>query len=401
MKKIVFTVVILTTAFSFYHPAEATTYYIDFEGGDDMNDGLSPLTAWKHFPSDKNASGKAKLYQKFQPGDIFLFKGGTVYRGSIFLYGRYNGNGLSGQPIVLKGDGWGKEKAIIDGSVLIEGNWRRCESQYACSGNPYWQNIYYIDLPSDYSFKKGFFEDDEFLWYSQDPNPTEPFFYDRLQYLRIIPKDNPNIKQTRTSITDLRYFTQSDPNYWDGAYIIAWRIPNVTVIKKITGYDPITYTIYHEDLGGDLYTDRDSYYSVINHVSLIDMPGEFSLDEANRRFYVWPRGNDINLHKYYVNILDAGIVVSGAKHVNVEGFIVQKFNFGIRVYDSGGQGVPENIVVINNEIRKLKSNDWYALQISAINATVENNKVIDAQRAVGILGGGQNVLIKNNFVNRA
>jgi len=400
---IILTLMIFLVVFLLPKISLATTYYIDFENGSDNNDGLSPNTAWKHFPDDGNASGNARSlkHDKIRPGDTFLFKGGVVYRGNFYIDGRFS-YGDPGNPIVVKGDGWGNEKAIIDGSTLITGSWQKCPSQGFCANNPNWNNIYYIDLTGNYSFSQGFFEDDEFLWYAQDPNPAEPFFYDRLEYLRRIPQNDPEIKQTRTSITDPRYFTQSDPNFWQGAYVIAWIIPNVTAIRKITGYDPSTHTIYHEDLGGDLYTDRDSYYSVLNHVSLIDTPGEFAFDEANKKLYVWPRNNNINSHQYSIRTMGDAIVASGVKNINIEGFIIQKFVMGIRVYQTGGGvPVPENVVIKNNELRKFKADDWYAIQAGAINGLIENNKVIDAYRAVGILAGGDNVIIRNNFVSRA
>ncbi len=378
----------------------AATYYVDFENGNNSNSGTSPSAAWKHSPSGSNATDIPRSI-RLRGGDTVLFKGGTVYRGGpIYIDGRYD-NGDVGNPIVFKGDGWGNGKAIIDGSTLITGSWQRCSSQSACAGNPNWSNIYYIGLSGNYVFNQGFFEDDEFLWYSQDPNPSEPFFNDVLESLRVIPKGDPNIKQTRTSITDPRYFTQSDPNSWNGAYVIAWKIPNVTVNKKITGYDPATHTIYHEDLGGDLYTDRNSYYSVLNHLSMIDTPGEFVFDELNKRLYVWPRGNNINLRQYSIRNLHTGIVAGGVKNITIEGFIIQKFAMAIRVYDAIGGLVPENVIIKNNEARKLKSNNWYAIHVRAINATIENNRVIDAYRAVGILAGGENVVLRNNFVSRA
>jgi hypothetical protein len=377
----------------------AANYYVDFQSGSDSNNGISASTPWKHSPGDGNATG-IPASKTLQAGDIVKFKGDVVYRGSIRIDGRFV-NGALGNPIVLKGDDWGPSKAILDGAVEITGSWQRCPSLTACSNNPNWQNIYYTDLSGTYTFQTGFYENDEFLWYSQDPNPTDPFHYDRTEYLRVIPKGSTTIYQTRTSITDPRYFNQGDANFWNGAYIIAWRVPNVTVIKKITSFDPATHTIYHEDLGGDLYTDRDSYYSVLNHVSLIDTAGEFSFDEINHRLYVWPRQNNITLHSYGVRALGTGIFASSAKNITIEGFIIQRFVFGIRAIDSGSGIAAENVIIRNNEVRKLKSNDWYAIEVGGKNIVVEDNKVLDCQRAVGIRGGGENITFQRNFVSRA
>jgi hypothetical protein len=61
-------------------PHESTTYYIDYENGDDANDGLTKSTAWKRHPFMQNYSGKYVHSQ----GDVFVFKGGTVWPSECF-----------------------------------------------------------------------------------------------------------------------------------------------------------------------------------------------------------------------------------------------------------------------------------------------------------------------------
>ncbi|HIH10142.1 MAG TPA: hypothetical protein HA254_05760 [Candidatus Diapherotrites archaeon] len=94
--------------------ASAATYYIDFENGNDAADGQSTLTAWKHSPGDANSSGNPKNVA-LNPGDIVMFKGGVVYKGTINL--SWPGNSDSNR-IVYNGNStgnWGAGKAIIDG----------------------------------------------------------------------------------------------------------------------------------------------------------------------------------------------------------------------------------------------------------------------------------------------
>jgi len=307
--KIVYFVIFFLVLLGLAKNSSAATYYVDFDSGNDSNSGTSQSAPWKHAPGDPNATGapadRGYYHNPLQPGDNILLKGGVVYRGTITIDGRWT-NGAPANPITFKGDGWGTGKAILDGSDRIPNNFTRCPSASDCDGNPNWQNIYYQDFPGkNYTYDQGFYEDENFLWYAQDPNPADPFIYDSINYLRVIRQNDPSIKYTRTSVTDPRYFTQADSNYWNGAYVIAWRVPNVTVIRRITGYDPASHTIYNEDVGGDLYTDRDSYYSVLNHVTLIDTPGEVSYDEARQRLYVWPRQNTIN-HSYSLRNINLG-----------------------------------------------------------------------------------------------
>lgn len=290
----------------------------------------------------------------------------------------------------------------MEGTKTIDGSWQRCASQSACFNNPNWQIIYYIDLPqgSQYAFDSGFFEDGEFLWYSQDPNPSDPFYYDRYENLRIIPKNDPQILQTQTSITDPRYFTQTDPNFWNGAYIIIWASPNGMYIRKVTGYNPATHTLNFEIVSNDFYTDRDSYYSVLNHISMIDTPGEYSFDETLQRLYVWPRGSNIGAHTYGLQDLQTGIYATSAKNINIDGFVIRNYTFGIRSIEIGN-GPPENVTIRNNDVRNLKSNDWYAIRVGGKNVTVSGNTVFQSLRGVGIIGGGDNITIKNNSVTKA
>ena len=48
----------LTSLLIFALPLCAATYHVDFAGGDNAADGLSPQTAWKHSPGDPSATDK-------------------------------------------------------------------------------------------------------------------------------------------------------------------------------------------------------------------------------------------------------------------------------------------------------------------------------------------------------
>ena len=59
-----------------------------------------------------------------------------------------------------------------------------------------------------------------------------------------------------------------------------------------------------------------------------------------------------------------------------------------------------DVEIRNNEVRNLKSNDWYAIQVGGVNMKVINNRITECQRAVGILAGGKDILVKGNFLRR-
>jgi hypothetical protein len=92
----------------------ATSYYIDFKIGNDMNDGLSTNKPFQHCPGDINASQIASR-TFLMPGDIVIFKGGVVYEGYIIV----DRSGTDSNPIMyISGhtilNGWGETSAIID-----------------------------------------------------------------------------------------------------------------------------------------------------------------------------------------------------------------------------------------------------------------------------------------------
>ena len=104
-------------------PVWAATYYVDFDKGDDAQPGTTQATAWKHAPGDANAANSARS-AALAPGDMVLFKGGVMYRGSVEI----PASGKEGSPITYKGDGWGDGKAVLDTSIVFGAKWTRCAS---------------------------------------------------------------------------------------------------------------------------------------------------------------------------------------------------------------------------------------------------------------------------------
>ena len=91
--------------------------YIDFEKGDDSNDGKTMETAWKHHPWDYNATGNAKNTSGIK---TYVFKRGVFYRGQLFA----DESGNKEQPIRLTSTAdWGKGEATIVGSVKLVPKW--------------------------------------------------------------------------------------------------------------------------------------------------------------------------------------------------------------------------------------------------------------------------------------
>ncbi|MCK4920785.1 MAG: sulfatase-like hydrolase/transferase [Bacteroidales bacterium] len=76
------------------------TYYVDASGGDDLNDGLAPGTAWRSL--DKVNS------HEFYPGDSVLFKTGETWEGQLEIMT----NGVEAYPVVFTSFGEGQKPGI-------------------------------------------------------------------------------------------------------------------------------------------------------------------------------------------------------------------------------------------------------------------------------------------------
>jgi hypothetical protein len=92
--------------------------YIDFDAGNDENDGTTLQTPWKHHTWDSQATGKAKACSGIH---TYVFKGGVDYRGELTV----REAGKPGDPIRLTRDpAWGQGPAVLCGSERITG-WKR------------------------------------------------------------------------------------------------------------------------------------------------------------------------------------------------------------------------------------------------------------------------------------
>lgn len=94
----------------------APTWYVDFDGGDDMADGATAATAWKHAPGDTAATGNA-AGAMVGPGDVVVFKGGVAYQGAIDI----PASGTADSPVVYDGNSrgtFGTGRALVDGGSV-------------------------------------------------------------------------------------------------------------------------------------------------------------------------------------------------------------------------------------------------------------------------------------------
>jgi parallel beta-helix repeat protein len=387
----------------------ATTYYIDFAGGNDTNTGKTHASAWKHAPGDTNATGNAGSVT-LNPGDLVLFKGGVVYRGSI----KIQASGTAGHPITYRGDGWGAEKAILDGSEIMTG-WTRCASANECGGNPNWANIYYAYTPAGIAataFTANLHENNEFLWLAQEPDLPDPFYRDQIAYFYTLPIG----AMATTSLTDSTNLNQSDASYWQNSSVMVWHQPNIVTTREILSFNPTTHTITFADVeGGGVYTDRQTYYSIINSIHALDQSGEYyfhPVAEANgtHKIYLWPRDASHLAQGIEISARNYGIDIAVNSHITVEGFIVQKYSgsdltsCGIGSYNVSWSKNLSNVVVRNNYIRhdSHTSGGYGGVYLSHCDyCTVENNTIEENVLTTGIfITGSDHAITRGNIIRR-
>lgn len=398
----------------------AVTYYVDFAGGSDANTGLSSTSAWKHAPGDAQATGNAQAAQ-MGPGGTVLFKGGVVYRGNLSI----PADGSSNHPVIYRGDAWPGltgVKAIVDGGDPVTG-WMPCPSAAACNGNPNFTYLYYTYVPGtvdplsvnlhEYNTSTS---GDEFLWPSQHPNPSDPYFYDNhTDYLTL-----PQSRLTRTSITDSAVFNQTDVNYWNDSYLLVWVNPNVVVTKKITGFDPALDKVTFDDLGENaIYPDgRDQSYALFNSPHAIDRAGEYFIsttpDAQNRlKILLWPRSAASLDARVTRSVRTYGFDINSRSNLRIEGFVVRKHSgtgltAGVGIGDVTASYMENHSIVVRNNLithnRKGGSSAGYGgIYLSGCyDSIIEGNVVIDNPRHTGIfVGSGFRVTVKNNTITRS
>ncbi|HLX61491.1 MAG TPA: laminin G domain-containing protein [Planctomycetota bacterium] len=110
--------------------------YIDFENGDDANDGASKEKPFKHHPWDANATSNAKTCNGIR---TYVFKGGVYYRGEL----KVSEAGQPQNPIRLTRDpAWGNGEAVLCGSEQVL-NWKKGAEN---KDIPEPEKVWYADL---------------------------------------------------------------------------------------------------------------------------------------------------------------------------------------------------------------------------------------------------------------
>jgi hypothetical protein len=262
------------------------TYYVDFAAGSDANAGTSTGAAWKRCAGDAEATGVAAS-TTLSPGDTVIFKGGVRYYSTLGL----GFSGTAGSRITYDGNSagtWGTGKAIIDGSVSFSATWTQVASAADVRGNANYANIWYCTPPAEMTHPlQLLFANGAPCYTAQHLNPpVSRYFMDDPNAGIASPAGDMTITSQRSTST----FTQSDPAFWNDAWLGQWRTNNSWAWVKITGFDPATDTVSYASIGNAPYSDRASYFTIIGHPLHIDQELEYAYCPSENRLYFWPPG---------------------------------------------------------------------------------------------------------------
>lgn len=270
----------------FAFQAGKTTYYIDFDAGDDANPGTKDQP-WKHHPWDPAAEGNAKAASG--PA-TYVFKRGVIYRGKLVC----RESGTAEEPIRLTSDpSWGEGPAWITGSFAVTEGWKKADADVAPEHMPNPETVWYqefegIDEPWCIWQRDG--EDATRIWIARSPNwnISNPDYVMSEWYQvdgpsRFVPKKEGGAPiGSRTNWDEDIKGLPKDFNktariwvMWSGG---VWSAMGTLYDDEITKYDPEKGKFTRKGMGGAFYFGMgglgDRYY-LERHPLFLDAPGEF------------------------------------------------------------------------------------------------------------------------------
>lgn len=392
----------------FEYVAGTSVRYIDYEGGDDANDGLSKATPWKHHPWDGNATGIAAAESGV---NTYVFKRGVVYRGHLTA----TESGTPLEPLRLTSDpSWGTGEAYFFGSQQIEGTWQKADATVA-PNIPDPQNVWYVDVVLPETKMVVEVDGDQFRQLHVARSPNYQFTEDDL--LRTWWEMTGKVAADGGLwLTDNNNMVQDDPAYYAGATIFSQEdvIVMCTVWKQdVDEWDPDNNRIKvsSTDFGG-----VGSKYFIENTPFLLDTVNEFYYDEAADRLFVRLEGDkDPNNTVIEAANRTELIKIDGKHDIEISGITFGITTaHGVRYGEEDVRstirmtGICNNIVIKNNEFHyvnggvSLNNAGSTAVNSNAITVSDNDFQVTGDHAIVFSTGGVYNDdinILRNNVFN--
>ncbi len=356
----------------FVFEAGSSVRYIDYENGDDSNDGQTTSTPWKHHPWDENATDNAAACSGIH---TYIFKRGVVYRG--VLTAQESGSLI--EPIRLTSDPtWGTGEAFFFGSKRFTGGWTQADETSAPNiPNP--ENVWYIDT-----------------WLPETKIVCE---IDGENYKQLHVARSPNYKYTADDplktwwewtsksevdgdlwLRDRNNLTQTDPAYYEGATVFSQEdaIVMCTVwCQDIKEWDAENnrVRVKNTNFGG-----TRSKYFIENTPFLLDTTSEFYYDqEADRLFVRLDDDKDPN-----TTIIEAATKTELIKIDNKHNIEISGISFGITT---------------NHAVRYGEEDSKSTIRMTGIcnNIKIKNNKFLFVNGGISLNSSGSQEINSHNI----
>lgn len=371
--------------------AEAATFHIDFEHGRDEGDGLTAATAWKHAPGDPVAQG-IPARTNLRAGDVVSFASNVRYRGTI----RVTASGAPGAPIVFAGEGL-NASAVIDGSEPAAGV-APCKSAEDCGGAAGWQQLVRVEADAPITETSALFTDTGPLRPAQTPNPQDGFYRDEIDDMLVV--DGNELTTGRVTLPHAIAVGLAA----GGGRVALWAQPNLIVYRPILSMEG-DVAIF-DPTGLHFYIGRPDRAAAIDHVSLIDQPGEYAVLPGGKAAVVMlPAGAG----SVSIGSGRGGFIIKGGSNLVFR-------NLGFEKMSDGGKYAPNgvaifadkvgtsNIVIENNRFR------WFdmprgqgPISLRGINdVRISGNKIdtISLGSGMRLTGPASHFVVENNEIRR-
>ncbi len=348
---------------------QATTFYVD--GNSPVARDTNPGTEAQPFKTISRAT------PSLQAGDTLLIKAG-VYRETVVL----SQSGTAAARITIRAYPGQEGKAIIDAAEPVA-QWRQCAGPEECSGNSRWQHIYYADVAS-----------------LVNAHPDKTLAVRQVfQHGQLLPRSRYPDAGWRypAKIADpKKVFSDSSlaqpEGYFAGAVChiktAVWQMDAVPIAAFSRG------TITLADSPRFDITPHYGYF-VTNIVGEINAEGEWAYDPAQKKIFLWPRGDaaegieftyrecclrtnegvSFNIVRGLTmrNAWGYGILVCRSHDLMIENNTIEHtFNCGIRLQTEGG--TCDNNQVLRNTV-KYSGSVGINVDGTAAHYTVEGNYV--------------------------
>ncbi len=346
----------------FEFEAGETVRYIDFENGDDANDGASKAKPWKHHPWDANASGNAA---DFGGVATYVFKGGVTYRGFL----EADDSGTADEPLRLTRDpSWGKGEAVISGAEPVAAQWQKATAADVPEGMPA-EGVWFVDLGADAVEPWAVWQvsDDgsaERVHIARDPNwtlsnPADPK-HEWAEWTWPSKKERA-IGSRKAADEALK---GKPENFYEGVYCWSewgggrFGAMSLQYRSPVTDYDPEKGALDRVVISPifDGWAVAGDRYFLEKHPSYLDAPGEYYFDAptrvwptaADRGFpweVIWKEANPAHPGRLYVRlpgdanpnqatvevgVRDQGIRILDQDHIEISGLTFSRFNVPYR-----------------------------------------------------------------------